>query len=824
LGDAGVFSAERYRVLAYVYGNTFPHAALENLRRFHAAGGCIVAFGGVPFCHPCVREGEKWVDKIDSLGWEFVSHQQVGTCIWGQAENVDEVAHAPGDAFGLGWLPLPAAPSGIVQFPRPDMGLEASRAAGYDHVLGLSPEDKVIPVVSAIKGGQAAGHPVCAIEHHCPEFNGAIDVWAGCTLNGQFTLQQQEQLVVASCAYVLERVGAMSGGRRREALQATRARYVRPNTETPEPFEPFIQRAPAPGPKITVLDVCGMPADQQMLALSLQGLVNRRQPRVWVLSQFQDEKWLGLMLGNGGPDPASRDAAPPKGAGPDMRPLPKARRRVDCPSLEALVKEFGGEAEGAILYDPKELHSVNVATTLAGVRDAVMATPELATKLGLRTVEDVRGKCGDPVAAYERVLEELWGELNHRAAACMLPEVTAPRDYLVQHRIFTFWLDAEHEFQVPPEQMLFFERLLARLPAHAAIHGWWQVGDEGGIGEWRGVNVASQYAKITVCTSGAYNLSAQCGEPMPERLTNKRIEFGSLDKKVYISFIVSDGDNFGMNLYGVIGGLWEQSLRGKIPVGWALCPTQVELSPDAVRHWYETATPNDLLFAMDGLGYVYPDVYGTALRQGVRSQESGDRSTAPSVEPLYGEFLRLTKPYMERLDQRYLWFLGGTSRAKEMAETLKLDGVFGEYGVSPEQRQELIGDSAAIWVDLNPWEKPWDDVDVLIDRIRKRTPEGQPAFMLCGTNGFSVGPNQIARIIEALGPEYLPVRPDELCHLFRRYKTQGVDANPQPRVPLDFTLPPPPGPHTTADGVLVVREDDGAPEISGWFTDPQGTQ
>ncbi|MBM3477514.1 MAG: hypothetical protein FJX75_29950 [Armatimonadetes bacterium] len=179
---------------------------------------------------------------------------------------------------------------------------------------------------------------------------------------------------------------------------------------------------------------------------------------------------------------------------------------------------------------------------------------------------------------------------------------------------------------------------------------------------------------------------------------------------------------------------------------------------------------------------------------------------------------------MQRLDQRYLWFLGGSSRAEEMAETLKLDGVFGEYGVFPEQRQELIGEAAAIWVDLNPWEKPWDDVDVLIDRIRKRTPAGRPAFMLCGTNGFTVGPNQIAKIIQALGPEYVPVRPDELCHLFRKYKTQGVDANPALRPALDFTLPPPPGPHATADGTLVVREDDGAPEISGWFTDPQGTQ
>jgi hypothetical protein len=783
LGDPARLNIERQRVLAYVYGNTFPHAALANLRRFREAGGCVVAFGGVPFCHPCVLEEGKWVDKIDTLGWEFVSHQQLGTCVWGQAEGVEALTHAPGDPFGLGWLPLPAAPAGIVQFPRPDMGLQASQEAGYDHPLGLLPEDRVVPVVSAMRDGQAVGHPVCAIEHQCPEFRGAVDVWAGATLSPHLTLQQQEQLIVAATAFVLERVGELTEARADEVRRETRGRYVLPARETPRPFEPFIDRAPEPAQRITVLDVGAMPPGEQLLALSLQGLVNRTQPRIWVISQFQDERWLKRLLG-------------------------EERERVDCPSLEALLRDFGGAAEGAIVYDPAEPHSVNVATTLAGVRDGLIATRELAERYDLRVLEDLRGQCADPVAAYERALEDCWPALNHRAAACLLPSIPAPRDYLIQHRLFTFWLDAEREFRVPPEQMLFFERLLSRLPKHAAIHGWWQDGDEGGIGEWRGVHVSSQYAKATVCTVGAYNLSALCGEAMPEPPTQQPKTYGSLAPEVYISFIISDGDNFGMNLYSVVGGLWEQPLRGKIPVGWGFCPTQVELTPGPVRYWYETATENDLLFTMDGLGYVYPEVYGSAL---------GD------IEGCYGEFLSLTQPYMERLGHRHLWFLGGSARAPQMAEALRLDGLFGEYGVPAEQRHEMLGETAAIWVDLNPWEKPWTEVDVLVERIRQRTPPTRPAFLLCGTNGFSIGPNQIAEIIRALGPGYIPVRPDELCHLVRKYRTQGLDADPQPRPPLDFTLPPPPGPRLTGEGVLLVREDDGDPEISGWYTDPQGT-
>ena len=135
-----------------------------------------------------------------------------------------------------------------------------------------------------------------------------------------------------------------------------------------------------------------------------------------------------------------------------------------------------------------------------------------------------------------------------------------------------------------------------------------------------------------------------------------------------------------------------------------------------------------------------------------------------------------------------------------------------------------VCETAAIWADVNPWEKPWDDVATYVKRIRDRTPAARPAFLFVGVNGFTIGPNEIARIVQELGPEYVPVRPDELCYLFRKYKRQGVDASPAPRPALDLTPPPLPGAHTTSEGVLIVREDDDDPDISGWFTDPKGTQ
>jgi hypothetical protein len=244
-------------------------------------------------------------------------------------------------------------------------------------------------------------------------------------------------------------------------------------------------------------------------------------------------------------------------------------------------------------------------------------------------------------------------------------------------------------------------------------------------------------------------------------------------------------------------------------MGWGICPTQVALTPAAVDYWYRTATDQDLFVSMDGLGYVYPDVYGAALGG------SAD---------WYRGFLERTSPFMQVLDQRFFWFLGGTSRASQMVSVLGLEGLYGEYGVLPTQRQEMIGDVAAIWSDVNPWEKPWDDPAVYAERIRARTPTTRPAFIFVGVNGFTIGPDQVAQIMRELGPDYVAVRPDELCALYRRYQEQGVDPNPAPRPALELPAPePPPGPRTLADGTLLVREDNGEPEVAGWYTDPAGT-
>ncbi len=115
-----------------------------------------------------------------------------------------------------------------------------------------------------------------------------------------------------------------------------------------------------------------------LAAATLQGNINRKSPQLYVLSctNARPQFWLDVLRNDG------RWLA--------------GRQIVPLPDLTALVKLAGDGLKGAIIWDPAVPASVNVATTLAGVCDAVVLSPEYARrfldKWRLRVLYDLRGK------------------------------------------------------------------------------------------------------------------------------------------------------------------------------------------------------------------------------------------------------------------------------------------------------------------------------------------------------------------------------------------------------------------------------------------------
>ncbi|MFG2589536.1 GxGYxYP domain-containing protein [Streptomyces sp. NPDC048438] len=156
--------------------------------------------------------------------------------------------------------------------------------------------------------------------------------------------------------------------------------------------------------RLDVADISSLEGDDQLLLTTLQGVVNRRRPRLYFNFDAGevDFRWL-----------------PGTGAS-----VTRHDRALD------LVARYRGETRGAILHDPEVPDSVNVATTLAGLENAVVATAEQAREHRLKTVVDLRGRfdADDVLATYRWQLDHLFPRCTHTLLAGLPPTRTVRSD------------------------------------------------------------------------------------------------------------------------------------------------------------------------------------------------------------------------------------------------------------------------------------------------------------------------------------------------------------------------------------------------------------
>nr|WP_249529749.1 GxGYxYP domain-containing protein [Paenibacillus brevis] len=143
--------------------------------------------------------------------------------------------------------------------------------------------------------------------------------------------------------------------------------------------------------------------DTRLLLATLQGIVNRAEPRIYLLENEEEGKLTWLK---------------------DLR-VPY----VLHDDVWTIVKKYKNEMKGLIIYDPEIPDSINVATTLAGLKDAVVVSPELAVKLQaapykLKVVQDLRGKFKNRLDAYTWQYEQLWDKTTHRMLVGLSPNVS----------------------------------------------------------------------------------------------------------------------------------------------------------------------------------------------------------------------------------------------------------------------------------------------------------------------------------------------------------------------------------------------------------------
>ena len=342
---------------------------------------------------------------------------------------------------------------------------------------------------------------------------------------------------------------------------------------------------------LAIYDISSASLEVRQAVATLTGLINRPRPEIYLIYNHDDRFWLEQI--------------------PDSLPRHNMNASGND-ALGALIQEYRPRIHGIVIYDPAQQDTINLATTIAGLRDGFIAAPELAVSLQqqyhLPIIDDMRNyQWRSRLHMYRWAQQHLLRDTNNLLLAGLTPEGLTPlRSLLVATRAFVYWLEARKYVPEPQVNWLseraLFKEILATYPAGALHLGWFA--DEGS-----GVQLASQHALPVYASDYSQNLEVWLSLPMADMPLPiaPAVQASKVpEKKTYLSFTISDGDNIQYCQHRLLQ-LWGDNVRGSLPLGWTISPALPYFAPDLAKYYLESATVNDeLIAAPSGAGYIYP--------------------------------------------------------------------------------------------------------------------------------------------------------------------------------------------------------------------------
>ncbi len=370
-----------------------------------------------------------------------------------------------------------------------------------------------------------------------------------------------------------------------------------------------------PPRSLDVYDVRGAPFDTILSAATMSGLINRQEVRIYLLSDVDAGILQETLL-------AHIPTLPHRAQGEEV--------------LDELLAAFRSSVKGLVIFDPHVIDSVNIATTLAGLRDAIVVSPQQAERLQqhpfrLPVLADLRVYTWKSrLQAYRWAVRNLLKETSTGLVAGMRPTIASGlRSYLVATRAFVYWLDPHFALPDPVNgwtmERCLMKRILRSYAPGTPHLGWF-------IDEPRGVGLASKAALPVVPSDYFYNMEVwtavrrpaqglkneTVGEGMARRGLGGIMEMAGASPattfrqslnathKIYVSFTFSDGDNLQFNQHRMYH-LWQDPARGSFPAGWTISPVLQEAAPALAEYYKQTATERDELIAgASGAAYIRP--------------------------------------------------------------------------------------------------------------------------------------------------------------------------------------------------------------------------
>jgi hypothetical protein len=377
--------------------------------------------------------------------------------------------------------------------------------------------------------------------------------------------------------------------------------------------------------------------DESMAVACLQGIINRSGTELYVLSNkdTRPQYWLDVFSAEG--------------------QWLHGRGHKVLADIDSIVELAGNRLQGLVIWDPDLPATINVATTVAGVRDAVVLSPEYAEKYSvswsLPVIEDLRGRFDGSETgsrkndAYRWAIREFLSKgLCSTHLLCLFEDAffsrargrtsyILTRDWTVMNRSFTFdlspWGDEAPEDD--PDQPIGtdFETYTMILEETLKQSRGEQMTEVAGFfagakytnsrgrqsvhapvpTEWETVRIISPYnCYQNTIARDCYNQSLHSQAPFKPLKQQRPKSKPILENKAYVCFLMADYDST-TPLYTYFPDNWSDPNRGKIPLSWGVDPNLIETFPDIISYFYSTASENDYFVSdASAAGYMNPNM------------------------------------------------------------------------------------------------------------------------------------------------------------------------------------------------------------------------
>lgn len=532
------------------------------------------------------------------------------------------------------------------------------------------------------------------------------------------------------------------------------------------------------------VDAQGLSNDDLVTATTLQGIYNAAQKstRLYLNWRAEDDFWITQV-----PPSVHVIELPPPG-NQDL--------------VQWLLQRFHSVIKGAIVTNPSNPDTVNLATTMAGLDDAVVIDPDqesMVAALGINVLfsfDTSDFSSLDAAETYQWGVDNLLPQTSTKILTMLPGTHGGDRDYAVATKAFVFYLTS-----TDAAQEAVFGTILAHTSANTPIMGYIP-------NENPDVAYLSSQGHFLNPSDDFSNGTIWASMPVPPMLreATEPAPIYAQPGTVYVAFLVTDGDN-AQYMEHQMTEVWQMPDLGSVPEGWMAAPGTIEFAPTLLEYFNDNLPANSELDAGGaGIGYA--------------SMMSGsDLST----------FAQLTKEIMQSTDMKTVYMTEPPAYLDAFAGIYDLPGITTRDPMLETQ----VGNTVAFG-QSSGYIATAQGLFCSLQQQSATMQSGQPLFLEPEVDAWTLTPTDVLHVAQQLaiagqssGIHYVFTTPTELALTMQSYyanqeaglPTSNAQSMTGGEVLAEHLVSPsfPTGP-VQVTGPNLVTNPSGASGTAGWTT------